>query len=973
MDAPHFGPRGGADGARPGLADGARPGAEAPGFVRVAPGSDAGHLPAPVFGSGAPEPRPSGRQPARPSGRQPARPSGRHPAARPSGRHPAARSSGRHPAARPSGRRPAARPSGRLPAARPSGRYPTRSSGRHPAIPPSGHYPAGRPSGSHPPVPPARRPSDSYDLEETRAGDVFDLDTVRIRGGAAPSARAPSDDSTDEAGAVRVSASGRAVAGPSTPTPPSSPAARLGPGSTFAGYEILEQVGAGNMGRVLRCRDRLGRDVAIKIVLAHAADPEALARFLREGEALAAIPPHRNVVTVHTAGEAGGLPYLVLDYVAGDTLHDVLKRGPLRPATEAVRLAEKLARAIEHVHQAGVLHRDLKPANILIRGDDGEPVVTDFGMAGVAGAQSLTRTGDLLGTPLYMAPEQVLGLRDVDGRADVWALGVLLFELLVAKPPFAGRNLVEVGRAINNDPLPCDVAAVEGADGELRRIVERALCKHKTDRYANPGAMAVALRGWLDAHESPQTARRRGRGRWRRRLGRAGLALAVLGALAGGAAYAAPRVDLAGLLARFVAAERDAPTGPVAAPAVGAPAVPAAEPSPAELDRARLESLLAGLRAPDADYGALRAELADLTEGLRASPADQSRLLAGRAELVAAARERVPELEPAVLGDLLAVLRELAGPLPPDYARLPGQDGDREPTPAGALADAVLARIDARYRAAEASGDWVAATESLERLAASGLGLGRPEAGDALIDGASFTNMMPSLSVPPGAYWRTLVACARLDVPLAYDHVKDQYNDLGLADAPWDGEERSDPAVRYVLDRVAIANGSSQHARADLLELLAEPSPLGPRATARGLVAALDDHGPRAGPVEQLAIAERAVALDPASPWGQRRLAEALLAAGEPEAARAASERSLELFEAHAERPLANWEEEKFYAGAIEVCLGARDLERAEGLFAVFVDLGTVEPYESDPIRAMIDEARAAADEAAEAEAAPGE
>src|SRR5690606_37636203 len=120
---------------------------------------------------------------------------------------------------------------------------------------------------------------------------------------------------------------------------------------------------------------------------------EEAARFAREGQAMAAIPAHRGVVTVHSAGAERGLAYLVMDFVDGESLRDVLRRGPLA-RSEARALAAELARALAHVHRAGVVHRDLKPANVLVRAEDGAPLLTDFGMAALRGARTLTRTGD---------------------------------------------------------------------------------------------------------------------------------------------------------------------------------------------------------------------------------------------------------------------------------------------------------------------------------------------------------------------------------------------------------------------------------------------------------------------------------------------------------------------------------------------------------------------------------------------------
>ena len=312
-------------------------------------------------------------------------------------------------------------------------------------------------------------------------------------------------------------------------------------GEMFNGYKVVELLGQGNMGRIYRIRDQLGRDLALKVILGQVASSEGLARFEREGQAMAAIPRHKHVIGVHSAGTAGTLPYLVLDFVEGENLDEVLRRGPL-PAAQAALVCEKLSRALDHVHQSGVLHRDLKPANVLIRASDGEPLLTDFGLAGLQGADTLTRTGDVIGTPLYMAPEQLLGLhREVDGRADVWSLGVMLFEMATGSLPFPGTTMLEVTDAVLSANPPRLHERCADADPALNRILILALAKDKEDRLPSPGALAAALRAWrkqrqgydveLDLPPPPRMRRD-----WRRRKVLIGSAAAIgvtlLGSLA---------------------------------------------------------------------------------------------------------------------------------------------------------------------------------------------------------------------------------------------------------------------------------------------------------------------------------------------------------------------------------------------------------------------------------------------------------
>ena len=220
---------------------------------------------------------------------------------------------------------------------------------------------------------------------------------------------------------------------------------RLGP------YEIQEAIGAGGMGEVYRARDtKLDRFVAIKILpQIFAADPERIARFEREAKTLAALN-HPNIASIHGAEEsAGGVRALVMELVEGPTLADRIARGPI-PLGEALAIATQIATALNSAHQAGVIHRDLKPANVKVR-DDGTVKMLDFGLAKLVEAgpvashlsanvshsptitspAKMTGAGVILGTAAYMSPEQAKG-QAVDKRADIWAFGCVLYEMLTA-------------------------------------------------------------------------------------------------------------------------------------------------------------------------------------------------------------------------------------------------------------------------------------------------------------------------------------------------------------------------------------------------------------------------------------------------------------------------------------------------------------------------------------------------------------
>src|SRR5262245_4003610 len=244
----------------------------------------------------------------------------------------------------------------------------------------------------------------------------------------------------------------------SVPTAATLPPAALA-GSPLApavpGYDILGELGRGGMGVVYKARQvGLNRLVALKMVLAGGyAGPEALARFRSEAEAIAALQ-HPNIVQIHEVGESGGLPYFSLEYCPGGSLAQKLDGTPL-PPKQAAELVETLARAMHAAHQAGVVHRDLKPANVLLAAD-GTPKVTDFGLAKrLDTGDGPTKSGAVMGTPSYMAPEQAADGKAVGPAADVYALGAILYELLTGRPPFrAATSLDTILQVVSEDPVP---------------------------------------------------------------------------------------------------------------------------------------------------------------------------------------------------------------------------------------------------------------------------------------------------------------------------------------------------------------------------------------------------------------------------------------------------------------------------------------------------------------------------------------
>ena len=287
--------------------------------------------------------------------------------------------------------------------------------------------------------------------------------------------------------------------------PPAGPA-------DVPGFTVLRELGRGGMGVVYLARQHApGRLVALKMVQAGAAaGPMLRERFRLEGEAIARLA-HPGIVQVFACGEHNGVPYLVLEYVDGHGLDRV--EIPLAPRAAAALLA-RVARAVGHAHERGIVHRDLKPANVLLTGD-GEPKVTDFGLAKFDPAlapapddlHAGTRTGAILGSPRYMAPEQAAGRVGAVGPAtDVHALGAVLYELLTGRPAFAGDTVLDtLERVRTADPVPVRALAPR-VPRDLETVCLKCLQKDPNKRYASAGELADDLDRFLAGE--PVRARR---------------------------------------------------------------------------------------------------------------------------------------------------------------------------------------------------------------------------------------------------------------------------------------------------------------------------------------------------------------------------------------------------------------------------------------------------------------------------------
>ena len=334
------------------------------------------------------------------------------------------------------------------------------------------------------------------------------------------------------------------------------------------GYEVQEEVGRGGMGVIYKARHlRLGRIVALKMILTgQHASAHDLARFRTEAEAVARLR-HPHIVQVYDVGEAAGRPFLSLEFVAGGSLKQRLTGRPF-PAADSARFIETVARAVEHAHRAGIIHRDLKPGNILLQdepaaaslagGDRTEtttpgavhpvstgtlttwvgspaapvqrragalpsPRITDFGLAKVLDSASapgqLTGTGDMLGTPSYMAPEQAGSAAEVGPPADVYALGSILYELLAGRATFAAESALDTMlQLLHQEPVPVD-RLQPGVPRDLATITMKCLEKPPAKRYPTAGALADDLARFLDgkAIEARPVGRSERAWRWCRR------------------------------------------------------------------------------------------------------------------------------------------------------------------------------------------------------------------------------------------------------------------------------------------------------------------------------------------------------------------------------------------------------------------------------------------------------------------------
>ncbi|MBC8131977.1 MAG: serine/threonine protein kinase, partial [Deltaproteobacteria bacterium] len=281
-------------------------------------------------------------------------------------------------------------------------------------------------------------------------------------------------------------------------------------GQTIGNYKVVQQIGEGGMGVVyLAEHPVIGRKVAIKLLhTSFAKDSETVARFFNEARAIHLIA-HPNIVEILDFGQTtDGQPYFIMEYLSGESLAERIARGPV-PPVEGVTIVSQICDALQAAHDKKIVHRDLKPHNVYLLAHGGRQIVKilDFGVAKMStgwdaaqsGGQSVkTRTGSLMGTPLYMSPEQCRGSGKLDHRTDIYSLAVILFEMLSGRPPFVAEGVGELFAMHMLEPAPSLAEFAPGAPPHIVHAVGRALSKNLEDRYPNMQTFRDALNGVID-------------------------------------------------------------------------------------------------------------------------------------------------------------------------------------------------------------------------------------------------------------------------------------------------------------------------------------------------------------------------------------------------------------------------------------------------------------------------------------------
>jgi serine/threonine-protein kinase len=281
-------------------------------------------------------------------------------------------------------------------------------------------------------------------------------------------------------------------------------------GEEIPGYELLEKLGQGAMGTVYKARQlSMNRLVAVKMLHPRfAANPDFFKRLTREAH-IAAKLSHNNIVQAIDVGRAGVLQYFVMEYVSGTTIKQELEKGKVYAEKEAVEIVLQIAQALQHAHRRGLIHRDIKPANIILT-TEGIAKLADLGMARETEDRALARAekGVTIGTPYYIAPEQIHGREDIDVRADVYSLGATFYHMVTGQPPFPEKGVDAVLHAhLKQELTPPDHLRQELSSG-LGEVVEFMMAKERKRRYRTPDDLIVDLECLLNG-EPPKLARQR--------------------------------------------------------------------------------------------------------------------------------------------------------------------------------------------------------------------------------------------------------------------------------------------------------------------------------------------------------------------------------------------------------------------------------------------------------------------------------
>ena len=277
--------------------------------------------------------------------------------------------------------------------------------------------------------------------------------------------------------------------------PPSDDPLRHALEAKLAGqYRVLRLLGHGGMGSVYLARDlTLEREVAIKVVKPASDSRSLYDRFRREAKTAAKLA-HPNIVPLHAFGEVGGMPYFVMGYVRGESLADRLRRDGRLPEEEVRRIIGEIADALDHAHREGVVHRDVKPDNVLLEDASGRALLTDFGVAkAINQSETLTQHGSVVGTPHYMSPEQAAGRADIDGRSDIYSLGIMAYAMVAGRLPYDGNTAAEIlSKHLTQDPPPLRSLAPSASESTVQAVA-RCMAKDPAARWPDARSVTLAL------------------------------------------------------------------------------------------------------------------------------------------------------------------------------------------------------------------------------------------------------------------------------------------------------------------------------------------------------------------------------------------------------------------------------------------------------------------------------------------------